>query len=735
MATTYSAADVATWATITRSGVQYVQTGAATAETVAADNPAIETLDDGWSAVWTHPTYTNDVPTDISAWAAVGAAPVTLNFSVAPDGTTTAHRVGDTNLTANEARYVFVSSAVRHTSTWVRDDALEPPTAAGCVAGDQNVVIHSPSFGLGNDWRRVQVIPNAVAGNSTIFAIWPAGMQAGPVVTASATGRVNVWGCTSVDTDYIVPASVNGAIGAAVLAMTAGTAASMVDGGALDIEWLGVVPWYVQTYAPAFTLWSLDGGNHSLRYSAAGTSGSWILKIGGVDVITALALTTGATGLGQQTKIGQMIRLRAWWNPSTGDAGIRMSCNGAIGYDKIETASGSALTVPSDGWLGSNAGTSGHAPLRHYRLVSYSASESKAVVPIGSVLGDSTISSFVNAGVSVPSLLRTGTAALENNVRVLAYPGSTIANQKTQWQAFSATEKSTLQWVMIQIGHNDIAPTTDAPTVIASLQDLIATVRADVPASCKIYVGQMSPAKQRFIDVHGAVDGATVYQQWLDVNEAINNGGATPITGVDGRIVDHVATLNDGSGNLTAAYDTGDHIHENNSGRQVIADAWFAGIPAIGNPAAPSPATSSVVVGASRTNKPKRKRHYVEIDGQYFEVRDHQHAVEILTKLHEAAKEAAPVAVKKAAEKPAPAPVEVPVMRVVKPDYGQQFVQQLQAQVDATNAAIAREYASAQLAHQQTLALVIQQTLALAKQQQDAADDDDINALIALGVL
>ena len=70
-------------------------------------------------------------------------------------------------------------------------------------------------------------------------------------------------------------------------------------------------------------------------------------------------------------------------------------------------------------------------------------------------------------------------------------------------------------------------------------------------------------------------------------------------------------------------------------------------------------------------------------------------------------------------------------MRVVKPDYGQQFVQQLQAQVDATNAAIAREYASAQQEYAAFAAAMAQQ--AIVKQQQD--DDDDINALIALGVL
>lgn len=130
--------------------------------------------------------------------------------------------------------------------------------------------------------------------------------------------------------------------------------------------------------------------------------------------------------------------------------------------------------------------------------------------------------------------------------------------------------------------------------------------------------------------------------------------------------------------------------------------------------------TPDIAVGGG---KPRRRRHYVEIDGQYFEVRDHEHAVEILTKLHEAAKEAAPVAVKKAvAEKKQPAP---PVMRVVKPDYRQEFVQQLQAQVDAANARMAQlwqETAQAEMVAARFAAELVQ-------------EEDDIETLIALGIL
>lgn len=117
--------------------------------------------------------------------------------------------------------------------------------------------------------------------------------------------------------------------------------------------------------------------------------------------------------------------------------------------------------------------------------------------------------------------------------------------------------------------------------------------------------------------------------------------------------------------------------------------------------------------------RPRPKRHYVEIDGQYFEVRDRRAAEEVLAKLREAAEEIAPKAVKKAARKGKP--VELPKVAVVNPDYSSDFVQQLQAQVDAANAALVRIYETARLA-----------MLAAEAMQRD---DEEIAVLITMGVL
>lgn len=127
----------------------------------------------------------------------------------------------------------------------------------------------------------------------------------------------------------------------------------------------------------------------------------------------------------------------------------------------------------------------------------------------------------------------------------------------------------------------------------------------------------------------------------------------------------------------------------------------------------------------ARPDRPNRRKHYVEIDGQYFEVRNQKHAEEILAKLREAAKELAPQVAKQAVEGSKPVPL--PSVKIKAPDYSQEFVQRLQAQVDAANAAIAEIYRQAQEA---------QFAAAMEMMARRAAEDeDDIAMLLTMGVL
>lgn len=181
-------------------------------------------------------------------------------------------------------------------------------------------------------------------------------------------------------------------------------------------------------------------------------------------------------------------------------------------------------------------------------------------------LGDSTIAAHLSQS-SVMGFIDSGKTEID-----LSVPGDTINEQLADWNALTVVPED-VGWVIVQVGLNDMYPAEAASVAIARLQNLVDTIRSDV-GSAPIIISQMTPARERYIDVYGGTNGPIAHQKWLDMNEAIAGGGATPITGVDARVTAHVPLMNDGAGNLLPLYDMGDHIHEDNLGRQVIARAW-----------------------------------------------------------------------------------------------------------------------------------------------------------------
>lgn len=191
-------------------------------------------------------------------------------------------------------------------------------------------------------------------------------------------------------------------------------------------------------------------------------------------------------------------------------------------------------------------------------------------------LGDSTVADY--SGLS-------GLVDLVSTSRVIvdiATPGDTIAGQKSKWLA-QTIDPALVGWVVVQIGLNDMDP-TDGTTAskIAALQDLVNTIRTSIGSTKKLLIAKMLPCRQRYIDIYGATNGPIAQQRWVDVNAAIAGEGSTPITGVDARITAHVPLMDDGNGNLKAIYDTGDKIHPNLAGRQLMADEWKKAIWALG---------------------------------------------------------------------------------------------------------------------------------------------------------
>jgi len=197
----------------------------------------------------------------------------------------------------------------------------------------------------------------------------------------------------------------------------------------------------------------------------------------------------------------------------------------------------------------------------------------------GIVIGDSTIAAYSSENEVALYLMTTANQIRSHGCRTIAVPGDTAAQQLEDYLALAT--KRYAEWVIIQVGLNDVAYTAAAAT-ISSLQQLVNTVRIQSPFA-KIIIATMTPAYNRWADV--PVDPATTQAKWVAVNAAIKGEGATPITNVDARVSSHTDSLTllvSGNASLAPAYDLGDGIHENNAGRAIIATAWNAALTTLG---------------------------------------------------------------------------------------------------------------------------------------------------------
>lgn len=187
------------------------------------------------------------------------------------------------------------------------------------------------------------------------------------------------------------------------------------------------------------------------------------------------------------------------------------------------------------------------------------------------IIGNSTIAAYLGQNEVGSYLFTPEEITAGCSYTSLAVPGHTILQQNGAWSGLS--NKTSYEVALLQIGLNDMAPGESAATALARYQALIDDIRADAP-DITIITCKMLPCRQRWIDLYGGTNGPIAYQKQLDMNDAMMGIGPNAITGMDATVSDHYDLLSDGSGNLDAAYDMGDHIHENNAGRQVIAGKW-----------------------------------------------------------------------------------------------------------------------------------------------------------------
>lgn len=151
----------------------------------------------------------------------------------------------------------------------------------------------------------------------------------------------------------------------------------------------------------------------------------------------------------------------------------------------------------------------------------------------------------------------------------LAIAGGFTAGQVDQWNLLTTEQKQSFDYVLIQIGLNDVSVglgNKPASEMIPEIQALFNLVNSQISANCKVISSTMTPAR--------ASIGEAAYPHWLTVNEAYRGQGATPFI-ADLYCDYHTTKLNDGDGNLSATYDDGSHVHAILSGREVCADSYM----------------------------------------------------------------------------------------------------------------------------------------------------------------
>jgi lysophospholipase L1-like esterase len=574
--------------TVTTTGSVYLQAAGVPVLATGATNPLYEdlgTAEGGGIHVFPSTVNASPSPFDFrtsAGWLNTAGAVVTNAATLGPDGLTLAQSVADT-VTNDQSQvlYIFPGGAqAQYVSCWIKDGS---PTPSGFFSLQKSNYsgIHQPHSAT---WIRVTNYD--VAGTATYCGFAPSGTTAINGATLVDTGATCVWGFQSVPGPWSPPLIVSGTAAAAkTLDATAGARA--VDAtGALDFQ-VTVAPGVGDMsgsqganvnigdlqFVPSYYVWSATtaDGRMSLRYTrgTGGAAGNYTLEVRGVDV--------GATSTGAWSGLfgaGQAITVRAWYNPTAGSGGIRLSVNGCYQPDTVIVATGAPLAAPSTIYLGTNLGSStGALTGRFTRAPKRTA---LTIAPVEFImLGDSIMGDFGITAPSVGSFIYTnGEPSTRPGIGTLAVSGNTVANQQNFFNA-CAWKSSAVKAVVIQVGINDINTGSTAAATIAALQTLVNTVHAALPAA-KIVLCQLLPCSTFLTNTFGAA-----YQtKWVAVNDAIAGRGGTPITGVDLAVLtgDVGSALNDGTNNIPTALGLADGLHTNSPGRIVNAGIIRAGL-------------------------------------------------------------------------------------------------------------------------------------------------------------
>lgn len=199
----------------------------------------------------------------------------------------------------------------------------------------------------------------------------------------------------------------------------------------------------------------------------------------------------------------------------------------------------------------------------------------------GVCIGNSTVAHY-RGGAAVASLLFTREELAQGySCQSLAVPGHTIDQQLERWQGLQ--QKDRLDWIIVEIGLNDLDPNDPLEATLQRYQRLIDTISRTKPAKAKLIVATMTPLRERLKDIYRGKGNAS-YKKWVAMNDAIMGKGKTPITGADYRFNEHTHLLADKKGNLKPEYEIfeKDHVHQNTSARLIMASAWRVALAKVG---------------------------------------------------------------------------------------------------------------------------------------------------------
>lgn len=591
--------DMSSFAT-SYAGLTYARTGAdavaaasaSTTRTIAAGLPLYEDRGDGVSVgVWTHPALTNDAPQDLTTWTTVHSAAVTAQSGQAPDGTSTAYEVNDTDAANVAGAKCTFTAGARVMSCWVRDHAGAAPTVPGMIGSD--IATPGSGFGVsctsGTTWRRVSYKDDSSLSGAAALNVLPAGAQPGSS-SASATGALDVYAPSSISLPFSFQNFGSSADPPCFKGSTsAGTGqianfSKIVRNGEIAIRFRVTAGFSCRDQQGSFSDRYLFGahsanGATGIRYSQSGGN-RIIASVEGTDILT---LGTG-NGPPVGFNTGDELDVVFWYRASQNECGLRVGVNGM--YVEIRGTAALTLATMTVGYLGSDYTGANNFFGQFYNYQSRSGSQlaggqtdlfplSPEIFQIGDSIA--TAFSFGDAFATV-YYARNATRRTLPGILNQAISGKTLVNQKATLDASPYKGMGSVKAVIIEAGINDlIIDVVNEATFVSRYQALVNDIRAAWPTA-KIYGQEMTPCKA-YLNANGL---SAQYAVWLACNADIGGTGTNPITGLDRVISSQVAALNDGSGNLLSQYDSGDGLHPIEPGRFVIGNAVRTGLLADG---------------------------------------------------------------------------------------------------------------------------------------------------------